>query len=106
MPIDPIKPVRLIRRDPARPSHDEPGEGPTLNVNINVTAPPPPEPAPAPREPIPSAETHLIAQAARVRGLRGGPGVLQSARSAYLETEFSGAKDRRARTGRITKTDV
>ncbi len=84
----------------------EPADGATVNVTINVTAAAPAEPAPAPRQPVPSAETHLIAQAARVRGLRGGPNVLQSARSAYLGTEYSGAKDRRAKAGRITKTDI
>jgi hypothetical protein len=104
-PIDPIRPVRLIRRERPQPAADD-DAGPTLNVNINVTAPPPPEAAPAPRQPVANAETHLIAQEARVRGLRGGPRVLASARSAYLEAEYSGANDRRASTGRITKTDV
>ena len=105
-PIDPIRPVRLIRREPPQAASDEPGDGPTVNVTINVTAPPPPEPPPSPRQPSPSAEAHMIAQENRVRGLRGGPKVLKAARSAYLEAEWSGPNDRRARTGRITKTEA
>jgi hypothetical protein len=104
-PIDPIRPARLIRREPKPATDDD--DAPTLNVNINVNAAPPPEPPPQPpRQPTPSAEAHLIAQEARVRGLRGGPGVLQHARSAYLEAEFSGPNDRRAKTGKITKTEI
>ena len=41
-----------------------------------------------------------------MRGLRGGPKVLEAARSAYLEAEWSGPNDRRARTGKITKTEA
>jgi hypothetical protein len=105
-PIDPIRPVRLIRRERPQPAADEDVGGPTVNVTVNVTAPPPSEPPPSPRQPTPSAATHLIAQEARVRGLRGGPKVLTTARSAYLEAEWSGPNDRRARTGRITKTEA
>ena len=36
----------------------------------------------------------------------GGPKVLEAARSAYLEAEWSGPNDRRARTGKITKTEA
>ncbi len=105
-PIDPIRPVRLIRRERPQPATDEGDASATLNVNINVSAPAPPEPTSAPTQPTPNAQTHLIAQEARVRGLRGGPGVLQSARSAYLEAEYSGPNDRRTRAGRITKTEI
>jgi len=105
-PIDPIRPVRLIRRQPAQTAADEPDDGPTANVTLNVPAPPPPQPAPPPRQPTPSAEAHLIAQENRVRGLRGGPKVLEAARSAYLEAEWSGPNDRRTRAGKITKTEA
>ena len=40
------------------------------------------------------------------RGLRGGPETLERARTAYLETEWSGPSDRRVRRGRITKTQI
>jgi hypothetical protein len=101
--IDPIRSVRLIRRDRPQPATDEDDAS---TVNVNAAAPPTPEPPPTPRQPAPSAEAHLIAQANRVRGLRGGPKVLEAARSAYLEAEWSGPNDRRARAGRITKTEA
>jgi hypothetical protein len=104
-PIEPIRPVRLIRRERPQPAADEAADAPVVNVTINV-APPAPEPPASPTPPAPSAEAHLIAQEARVRGLRGGPKVLQTARSAYLETEWSGPNDRRAHAGQITKKDV
>jgi hypothetical protein len=103
--IDPIRSVRLIRRERPQPAMDE-DDTPTVHVTLHVAAPPPPEPPTPPRQPAPSAETHLIAQANRVRGLRGGPKVLETARSAYLEAEWSGPNDRRARAGRITKTEI
>ena len=103
--IEPIRPVRLIRRERPRPATGEASDAPVVNVTINLT-PQPAEPPASPRQPAPSADTHLIAQEARVRGLRGGPKVLQAARSAYLETEWSGPNDRRAHAGRITKKEV
>lgn len=103
-PIDPIRPVRLVRRERPQPAADESVDAPVVNVTINVA--PTPEPAPTPILPTPDAATHMIAQEARVRGLRGGPKVLQAARSAYLETEWSGPNDRRAHTGQIAKKDV
>jgi hypothetical protein len=102
-PIDPIRPVRLIRRE--RPKAEaEAAPQPTVNVTVNI-APAAAAPAGAYASPT-SAEAHLIAQSARTRGLRGGQQVLQTARSAYLETEFSGPNDRRTRAGRITKTEA
>lgn len=49
---------------------------------------------------------HVFGQPGRKRGLKGGPPVLQQARAAYLEAEWSGPNDRRTRAGRITKTEV
>lgn len=40
------------------------------------------------------------------RGLRGGQPVLQAARAAYLETEWSGPDDRRPAPGLLKKTEV
>jgi hypothetical protein len=104
-PIDPIRPVRLVRRQPLRPEADAHDEAePVLNVTLNMVQPP--EPPPAPYQPPTGLDAHLIAQENRVRGLRGGPQVLDTARSAYLETEYSGPNDRRAHTGQIKQTDV
>jgi hypothetical protein len=48
----------------------------------------------------------LMGQEGVKRGLRGGPPVLEQARSAYLEAEWMGPSDRRSRPGRSAKTDV
>jgi hypothetical protein len=98
--------VRLIRRERPQPAADESSDAPVVNVTINLAPPAPPAPMDTPTPPTPNAEAHLIAQEARVRGLRGGPKVLQAARSAYLETEWSGPNDRRAHAGQITKKEI
>lgn len=102
-PIDPIRPVRLVRRE--RPKEaTEAQAAPTVNVTVNIASP---AGGPTACYPSPtSLDAHLIAQGARARGLRGGQKVLETARSAYLETEYSGANDRRAHAGLITKTEA
>jgi hypothetical protein len=102
-PIDPIRPVRLVKRERPK-AESEAGPQPTVNVTVNV-APPAPPPR-SPYRPPTGTDVHLIAQSARTRGLRGGQQVLDTARSTYLENEYSGVNDRRARTGRITKTEA
>jgi hypothetical protein len=102
-PIDPIRPVRLIRRERLKGEAAEPAAQ-TVNVTVNV-APSAPPPA-APYQPPTNLDAHLIAQGARTRGLRGGQKVLDTARSTYLETEYSGSNDRRATAGQITKTEI
>jgi hypothetical protein len=51
-------------------------------------------------------EAHLMGQDGQRRGLRGGPPVLNSARSAYLGAEYAGPADRRPPRGAIKKTEV
>jgi hypothetical protein len=105
-PIDPIRPIRLISRQRPKPTPDEAREDPpVVNVTINVGAEAP-GPVRTPTQPPVSSDAHLIAQNARVRGLRAGQQVLETARSVYLETEWSGPNDRRIPTGKITKTQV
>ena len=48
----------------------------------------------------------LLGQDGQRRGLKGGQPVLQAARGAYLETEFSGSGDRRPPTGLLRRTAV
>ena len=62
-----------------------------------------PEPAVAPVDAAFAAQ--LLAGAPR-RGLKGGPEMLEQARTTYLKNEYSGPADRRARKGRGTKTEV
>lgn len=51
-------------------------------------------------------EAQLLGQTGARKGLRGGPPVLDAARSAYLGNEYSGAKDRRPPPGKTGKTEV
>jgi hypothetical protein len=103
-PIAPIRAVRLVRRQAPRPEAEPQHDAhPAVSVSITIAAA---EPHPAPTQPPTNVDAHLIAQAARVRGLRGGQKVLDTARHTYLETEWSGPSDRRLKVGRITKTDV
>ena len=48
----------------------------------------------------------LLGQPGVKRGLKGGPEVLEGARSAYLETEYLGKAERRAPIGVIAKREV
>src|SRR5262249_48883006 len=102
-PVEPIRPIRLTGRQRKREAAErEPA--PMVNVTVNLGQPEPGRPSRLAPEPPATPETHLIAQEARVRGLRGGQKVLDTARSAYLEAQWSGPKDRRMKSGRITKT--
>jgi len=69
-------------------------------------APARPAPAPAVEAGAAAFAAQLMGQSGQRRGLRGGPPVLDAARSTYLETRFSGAADRRPKPGRTEDTDV
>ena len=102
--IDPVRQLRRLRRsEPERP--DAPDEArSTLPVPVGAarTLPPSPEPA----EGGAGFTAHLLGQGGERRGLKGGSPVLDTARTAYNRIEYSGKNDRRARKGRIAKTDV
>ena len=75
----------------------------------------PAEPAEPPARPAPSPPADpgaavfaapMLGQTGQRRGLKGGPPVLDAARSAYLGTEHSGAAERRPQPGRAKDTDV
>lgn len=48
----------------------------------------------------------MLGQPGQKRGLKGGPPVLGAARGAYLETNYSGAAERRPTPGKDTDTDI
>ena len=48
----------------------------------------------------------LMGQDGQRRGLRAGPQMVDVARAAYNQVEWSGSYDRRARKGRQTRTDI
>jgi hypothetical protein len=57
-------------------------------------------------EPASAFAAQVLGQSGQKRGLRGGPQVLDHARSAYLDAEWSGHADRRPPKGVITKTEI
>ena len=65
------------------------------------------EPAPeSARVPVDAAFAAQLLAGAPRRGLKGGPETLEQARTTYLQNEYSGPADRRAKKGRGTKTEI
>ena len=56
--------------------------------------------------PASAVEAQILGQDGVKRGLRGGKPVLDQARSAYLGTEYSGAADRRPKSGLVAQTKL
>jgi hypothetical protein len=112
-PIDPTLKYGE-RRQSARRAADMPRAGQAEDGGTNLpvvidaptsgpeaAAPPPPRP-----EGYATFAAHLYGQSGQRRGLRGGQPVLDAARSAYLETEYSGPADRRPSKGVFKKTEI
>ena len=114
--IDPVRAMGdrrvWIRRDAEREvlhaSDEAQAEEPAAEPGLPV-----PVAAATPEQPDPRAKDGFVAFVAQVlgqpgqkKGLRGGPETLEKARSAYLETEWSGPSDRRPARGKITKTEI
>jgi len=119
-PIDPVRPRdrrgaaerRAIERrledapggDRASASHDLVPVGEVIDH-----APDPAASAPIRPETPGSAAAfaaQLIGQGGQRNGIKGGPPVLDAARSSYLEAEYSGERERRPPTGKARRTDV
>jgi hypothetical protein len=104
-PNDPLR-QGARRTLPALRAADRPeadGEEETIFVHDEQPAPPPQQ---SRRNPYAAFAAHLMGQAGQKRGLRGGQEVLDTARSTYLGTEFSGPADRRPKAGLIKKTEI
>ena len=112
-PIDPTRGVSPEKRLKERRARDRRAKdrraaagqaGAKTNLPVPVAQPkrqsPPTEGADA------AFAAQLLGQPGQKRGLKGGPPVLEQARSTYLETNYSGPADRRLRAGRITKTEA
>lgn len=65
---------------------------------------PPARPAAPGTDPAFSAQ--LLGQEGQRRGLKGGPPVLDAARSGYLKAQHSGPSDRRPRPGGVVKSET
>ena len=116
--IDPIRGVASdrrawVRRDTARagaPSASQPDEavceGPNEAALPAVVAQVLEQPDPREKNGFTAFVAQVLGQPGQKRGLRGGPETLEKARSAYLETEWSGPHDRRIARGNITETEI
>jgi hypothetical protein len=112
--VRPVGPVQ--RRDERREADRRTAERRAASASralVPVDVPAEPAEAPARPAPTPPADASPAAFAAQVmgqtgqrRGLKGGPPVLDAARSTYLGTAWSGAAERRPRPGKATDTDV
>ena len=65
-----------------------------------------PAQSPAKASADPAFSAQLLGQTGGRKGLRGGPPVLNAARSGYLGTEYSGQNERRPAPGKTTKTEI
>lgn len=103
-PIDPLR-----RPGPARRALPAPREGDRHETQEEVVFVVEDEPSAAPpprREGFAAFAAQVIGQPGQKRGLRGGQEVLDTARSTYLGTEYSGEADRRPKAGLLKKTKI
>ncbi len=104
-PIDPLRRPGPTRRalpapqDSARRDSDD-------DLVFVVEEDAQPAPPPPRREGFAAFAAHIMGQSGQKRGLRGGQEVLDTARSTYLGTEYSGPADRRPPTGLLKKTNI
>ncbi|MET3663710.1 hypothetical protein [Caulobacter sp. 1776] len=104
-PIDPIRRSGLARRALPAPREGDRHEADEETVFVVEDEAPPP-PRPPRREGFAAFAAQIIGQPGQKRGLRGGQEVLDTARSTYLGTEYSGEADRRPKTGLLKKTNI
>jgi len=114
---DEVRPVGPVQRRDERRAGDRRAEerraGSASRALVPVEFPVEPAEPPARPAPSPPADpgaavfaAQMIGQTGQRRGLKGGPPVLDAARSAYLGTEHSGAAERRPQPGKAKDTDV
>jgi hypothetical protein len=107
--IDPIRRAQLLR-GAARPDPEDEVEAASDSQVVRLPVPvgrvQRAEPNPQRSDGQAAFAAQLMGQDGAKRGLRAGPEVIDSAKSLYNRTEWSGAKDRRAPNGARTKTDI
>lgn len=112
--VRPVGPVQ--RRDDRRERERRAAERRAASASRDLVptdfpaepAAPPARPAPAPASDASAAAfaAQMIGQTGQRRGLKGGPPVLDAARSTYLGNAYSGATERRPKPGKASDTDV
>ena len=112
--VRPLAPVtrRSDRREADRRAAER-RAGSSSRALVPVTLPDEPAEPPARPAPAPPADpgaavfaAQMLGQTGQRRGLKGGPPVLDAARSAYLGAEHSGPAERRPVPGKARDTDV
>lgn len=112
--IRPVGPVQ--RRDERREADRRAAERRAASTSRDLVPTDfPADPAEPPARPAPKAGTdaspaafaaQIMGQTGQRRGLKGGPPVLDAARSTYLGNAYSGAAERRPKPGKASDTDV
>ena len=102
-PIDPIRRTTASRR--AKTTGERVEAARNLPVPVGEAEDVAPTPQPTPKSAA-AFDAHILGQDGQRRGLRGGPPVLNAAKTSYNTTEWSGPADRRAPKGRIAKTKI
>ena len=110
-PVGPVQRRADRRADDRRATERRVGSASRALVPVGFpvdAAEPPARPAPTPPADPGAAvfAAQMMGQTGQRRGLKGGPPVLDAARSAYLGTEHSGAAERRPQPGKAKDTDV
>ncbi|WP_374469898.1 hypothetical protein [Phenylobacterium sp.] len=106
--IDPIRRAALVRRA-ARPDNqdvDDTREAYSANLPVPVDSARPVPPRDARPEGAAVFAAQLLGQDGQKRGLRAGAELIDHAKTTYVSTEWSGSYDRRARKGKIARTEV
>jgi hypothetical protein len=114
---DEVRPVSPVQRREERRAADRRAEQRRAGSASRALVPLdlPAEPADAPARPAPRSAVgagaaifaaQMMGQSGQRRGLKGGPPVLDAARSAYLGAEHSGPAERRPQPGAAKDTDV
>ncbi|CAN1551972.1 hypothetical protein MCEMIH16_02213 [Caulobacteraceae bacterium] len=106
-----VDPVRAFERRQARRRAEDAGAGRApdggTNLPVVIDGAHAEEIAdPAPSEGFSTFAAQMYGQTGQKRGLRGGQPVIDQARAAYLETEYSGPDDRRPPKGLLKKTEI
>ncbi len=99
---EPIEPVRGAAERRSRERREN--ERRRFSTSTDLVPAPTPTPSEPPAEAAFTAQ--VLGQSGQKRGLKGGPPVLDQARSAYLGAAYSGPGDRRPRPGKVTKTEI
>lgn len=94
------------RRAEDRRARDRRASRRALVAVDDATEGPPPPKRPVDPAVDPAFSAQLLGQDGQRRGLKGGPPVLDAARSGYLKAQHSGPTDRRPRPGGVVKSET